>query len=206
MANYGLARPYIGKLDVATGTYSNGFRCGKAVNTDITPNYNEGSLFGDNQLQEYVKEFKDADVNLGVTELPLKSADTVFGHTVNQEKKSITYKASDDSNYVGYGIYANEMVNGVKSYVGVFLPKVKFTEAAESYSTKGDAIEFKTPTLAGKAYALENGVWKERQIFETEEEVQAWLEGKVEITETENTETENTETENTETENNEATS
>ena len=183
MAYYGMARPYIGKLNVAKSTYSGGFRCGKAVNTDITPNYNEGSLFGDNQLQEYAKEFKDADVNLGVTELPLESADTMFGHTVDPEKKSITYKASDDSNYVGYGIYANEMVNGVKSYVGVFLPKVKFTETAESYTTKGDAIEFKTPTLTGKAYALENGVWKERQIFETEEAVQKWLEDKVGIAE-----------------------
>lgn len=185
MAYYGLARPYIGKLHVENNTYSDGFRCGKAVNTDITPNYKDGSLFGDNQLQEYAREFKDADVNLGVTELPLEAADTMFGHTVDQEKKSIIYKASDDSNYVGYGIYANEMVNGKKCYVGVFLPKVKFTEAAESYSTKGDAIEFKTPTLTGKVYALENGVWKERQIFETEEDVQKWLEGKVGIAEAE---------------------
>ena len=179
MANYGLARPYIGKLDTTTRKYSDGFRCGKAVNTDITPNYNEGSLFGDNQLQEYAKEFKDADINLGVTELPLKSADTMFGHTVDEETKTITYKANDDSNYVGYGIYANEVVNSVKSFVGVFLPKVKFTEAAESYTTKGDSIEFKTPALTGKAYALEDGTWKEKKIFETEAEVQSWLEEKV---------------------------
>lgn len=194
MANYGLSYPTIATLDVEAGTYKNGFHCGKAVNTDITPNYNEASLFGDNELAEYAKEFKDADVNMGVTTLPIKAANTMFGHTVDEDKKEIIYHAEDTANYVGYGFFANEMVNNVKSYVAVVLPKVKFAEAAENYTTKGDSLEFKTPAISGKAYADNNGNWKYRKVLDTAKEAQAWIDEKLGITATENTEgTENTE-------------
>ena len=182
MANYGLAYPTIAKLDVQTGTYSKGFHCGKAVSTDITPNYNEGQIYGDNELAEYAKEFKDADVNLNVTVLPIDAADTVFGHTVSAEDNTITYNAEDSANYVGYGFYANEMVNNKKSFVAVVLPKVKFTEAAESYTTKGDSLEFKSPNISGKAYPDNSLNWKYRQVFATAAEAQAWIDEKLGIT------------------------
>lgn len=182
MANYGLAYPSIAKRDPATGNYSGGFHCGKAVNTDITPNYNEASLFGDNKLAEAVKEFKDADVNMSVTTLPIKAASTMFGHTVDEEKNAITYNAEDVANYVGYGFYANEIVDNVKTYVAVVLPNVKFAEAVENYTTKGDSMEFKTPSISGKAYTDGTGNWKYRQVFEKESEAQAWIDEKLGIT------------------------
>ena len=39
MANYGLSMPWIAKLDVESGTYSGGFKCGEAVNTTVTPTH-----------------------------------------------------------------------------------------------------------------------------------------------------------------------
>lgn len=184
MANYGLSYPAIAKLDVKTGKYSGGFKCGKAVNTDVTPNYAEASLYGDNSLAEYAKVFKDADVTATVTELPFVAANTIFGHKIDEEKKSIEYMDKDEANYVGYGFYANEMVDNVTRYVAAVLLKVKFAEAAESYSTKGENLEFKTPNIAGKAYAMENGKWRDKQIFDTEEAAIAWINEKLGITTT----------------------
>lgn len=46
---------------------------------------------GDDKLAEYVKEFKDADVTLTVTELPLQAAKTMFGHEISEADKSVTY-------------------------------------------------------------------------------------------------------------------
>ncbi len=188
MANYGLSYPTIAKLDVSTGKYSDGFKCGKAVNTDVNPNYIEASLYGDNELAEYAKEFKDADVTATVTTLPFVAAKTVFGHKINEETKSIEYYANDEANFVGYGFYANEMVNNVKSYVAVVLLKVKFAEAAESYTTKGENLEFKTPNIAGKAYPVDGGKWRDKQIFETEEDAQKWINEKLGITTSTDTE------------------
>lgn len=175
MAYYGLSYPIIAKLDVKNGTYSDGFKCGKAVSSDVTPNYNESSLFGDDELAEYVKDFKDADVTLGTTEIPIEAASVMFGHTVNKESSTITYGTQDASNYVGYGFYASEMVDGVTKYTACWLPKVKFADSAETYTTKGESIELKTPTISGKATADLKHNWKYKQTFDSIDKTIAWL-------------------------------
>lgn len=181
MAYYGLSKPYFAKLNLEAGTYSEGFRCGKAVGTDITPNYIEASLYGDDELAEYVKEFKDADVNVSTTEMPLEAASVLFGHKVDKEKSEITYGADDQANYVGYGTYMKEVKDGVVKYPAVWLPKVKFSDSAESFTTKGDSITFVTPNFSGKASTDATGNWRYKKTFDTEEEAIAWLEEKVNI-------------------------
>lgn len=181
MAYYGLCYPVIAKLDVETGKYTDGFICGSAVSTDVTPNYNEASQHGDNQLKEYVKEFKDADVNAGVTEMPIKAANIIFGHKIDESTKQITYGAEDSPNYVGYGFYVTEMVNGEKKCVACWLPKVKFTDSAESFTTKDTSITFSNPSMSGKASPDAQKNWKYKQTFDTEEDAIEWLCGKAEI-------------------------
>lgn len=175
MAYYGLSHPIIAKLDVGKGTYADGFKCGSAIGTDINPQYNDADLYGDNVLKEAVKEFKYADVTLNVTNLPIAAATVMFGHTVDAAKKKITYNANDVANYVGYGFYVSELVDGVTSYNAAVLPKVKFAEASDSYNTKGDTIEFKTPSLAGKAMANEAGEWKIVETFDTKEAAESFI-------------------------------
>ena len=182
MAYYGLSNPFIAKLNVAAGTYSDGFQCGKAVGSEITPNYNEGSLYGDNELAEYVKEFKDADVTLTVTELPIEAAKVMFGHTVSEPDNTITYGTADNANYVGYGFCIQEIKDGVVSYPAAWLPKVKFGDPTESFTTKGDSITFGTPQVSGKAAPDSSGNWKYKKSFTTEAEAVAWLKEKANIT------------------------
>lgn len=169
MAYYGLSKPRIAKLDVEKGTYSDGFAVGYAVGTNVNPQYNEASMYGDNQLQEYEKAFKYADVTMETTHLPIQSAKVMFGHTVTEDKK-IEYKAEDTANYCGYGFYACEKVDGVKKYIACILPKVLYAEADEGYTTKGENLEFKSSSVSGRAMADKNGKWKEKEWFDTEEE------------------------------------
>lgn len=182
MAYYGLSNPWIAKLDPETSKYLEGFKCGTAVGTEVNPQYNESKLYGDNVLQESLKEFKYADVTLTTTSMPIEAANVVFGHTIDKTKKSIVYNASDEANYVGYGFFASEMINGKATYIAVVLPKVKFSEGTESYTTKGDSIEFKTPSLSGNAMADATGNWKKKQTFDTEAEAIAYIKKELNIT------------------------
>lgn len=178
MAYIGLAKPTIAKRN-DDGTYTGGFRCGKAIETSVTPQYAEGTLFGDNTTAEYDKEFKYADLVLNTTTLPIEAHNTMFGHTIDEsENKSITFKAEDEAGYVGYGFYTVEKTNGKKTYEACWLPKCKFSEGAVSYKTKGDNIEYQTPSLTGQAHALDDGTWKEVQVFDTEKQAQDWIEVK----------------------------
>lgn len=174
MANFGVSHPWVAEY-VAHGKYRNSFRCGKAVSTSVNPAYNEASLYGDNQEVENVKEFKNAGVNLGVTELPSIAARIMLGHNVSGDGTEIS-KTEDSTGYVGYGFITSEMVDGKKTYRSCVLPKVKFAEGEESYETKGDSIVFKTPTLSGTAIGDTDGAWRIKSPqYDTEEEADKWI-------------------------------
>lgn len=175
MANFGLSRPWIAKYNPETNRYNNAFKCGKAVNTSVTPNYNEASMFADNQQTENISEFKNANVSLGVDRLPVQAAGIMFGHTVKESGEEIS-KTEDSSGYVGYGFITAEMNSGIKKYRACVLLKVQFKEGEESYETKGDSIVFKAPALSGIAMAIDTGEWRKKSpYFDTEEEADQWI-------------------------------
>lgn len=176
MAFIGLSKPYIAELVSESGlvpTYRNCFKCGKAVSTNVTPNYNEAKLYADNQLGEYVKEFKDGTVALGTDRLPKEAQSTVFGHTVNGNKT--TYKTGDSGPYVGVGFIVERMEDGAKKYEATILYKCKFTEGANEYVTKGESIEFKTASLEGTISGLNSTTWKDVEVFDTEVEAESYI-------------------------------
>lgn len=174
MPNFGLSNPYIAKY-VSDGVYTNGFKCGEAVSTSVTPAYNEGSCYGDNKQTEYVKEFKNAAIEAGVTRLPLIAKNVLFGHSVDSDIE--VSNTDDEANYVGYGFISSEAVNGKRQYGACVILKVLFAEGADSYTTKGDSITFSTPTISGTAIAIGNGDWRKRKYFDTKEEAEAYIEG-----------------------------
>jgi len=67
------------------------------------------------------------------------------------------------------------MINNVKEYVATVVYKVKFSETANDYTTKGENIEFKTPSIEGTIAGLESGEWKTTKTFSSSMEADAWL-------------------------------
>lgn len=183
MANFGLSKPWIAELNAENDTYSKGFKCGSAMSTAVTPNFNEASLYADNQQKEYVKEFKNATVAVGVDRIPIKAAPILFGHTVAEDEEE-TSKSEDSSNYVGYGFITAEQVDGVKKYRACVLLKVKFSEGEESFTTKGDNIVFSAPTLSGIAIANNSGEWRKKSpYYATEDEADKWIQNLLSVKE-----------------------
>lgn len=183
MANFGLSKPWMAKYDPSTGKYTEGFKCGKAVNTSVTPNFNEAQLWADNQQVENVTEFKNASVTLGVDRLPAEAGKILFGHAAGEEEEEIS-KAEDTAGYVGYGFITAEMAEGKKKYRACVLNKVQFKEGEDSFETKGDTIVFKTPTLSGTAMADEKGEWRTKsKAFDSETEADAWIKKKLSVVE-----------------------
>lgn len=177
MAYIGLAYPTIAKLDPTTNTYSDGFRMGKAVSVNISTNYNEANLPGDNVIAESVKEFRDGTIDLGITTIPIEAYETVFGHTVTEGEDGtlIVDKTDDVPNYVGVGLVKEELVDGKKSYIAMWIKKVLFTESGENAQTKGETISFQTPTITGTILALNDKTWRERKIFDNEADAIAYI-------------------------------
>lgn len=174
MAYIGLRKPIIGKRTGAK-KYGEPFALGKAVALQVTPNYAEGSLYADDGQAEYDKEFTYAEVTLGTSTIPIKAHQEMFGHTVEEDQKSVKMNADDENSYVGLAWISVEKVDGKRSFTGNFLYKVKFSEPSEDYSTKGESIEYKTPSITGRASIEDDGDWKDVKSFDTEQEAMEWI-------------------------------
>lgn len=174
MAYIGLRKPIIG-LRKAEGQYDAPFIFGKAISLQITPNYAEGSLNADDIQAEYDKEFNYAEVTLGTSTVPMQAHKIMFGHKTDEAEKTIEMNANDENDFVGMGWITAEKVDGVKGYTGNFLYKAKFSEPSEDYATKGDSIEYKTPSVSGRALAEDDGRWKSVKFCKTSEEALNWI-------------------------------
>lgn len=179
MAYYGLSHPVIAQLDTETGEYSNGMVLAKLVGTTVTPQTAEGSLYADNAQSEYEKKFTKATVDAETDTIPVTAGKILFGHTTTGDEE--TSKTGDLSNYVGYGFIGDEVINGTHKFTACWLPKVKFSEGEDAYTTTGESITFNTQKISGEATGNDDGVWRIRKKFDTEAEAQTYLEGKAGI-------------------------
>lgn len=179
MANIGLTNIWFSNLTEAadgTATYDGAKNLGKAVSCSTSITNNEAKLYGDDTLAESDTSFASGTITLGVTD----DDDTIFapllGHTIDANGEVV--KASTDvAPYVGVGRIVTKMVNGVYKYKVEFLYKVKFGEPSRDENTKGESIEFTTPSVEGVIATLGdvNGTWSKSKTFATKSDALTYL-------------------------------
>lgn len=155
---------------------------GKAIQADISISVNEVYLYADDGVAESDKSFQSGTITLGIDDLSDEIQVEFLGHTQDEETGEITAKGNDENPYVGIGFYGVKKVKGARKYRAIWLPKVQFAEPEDTNSTKGDNIEFNTPTIEGTIMLDDNGVWKKENTFDTEADAIAYLEEKAGIT------------------------
>lgn len=173
MAYIGLARPVIAKYPQGEEGYTKGFRFGKAVKIEISPQYEDISDYGDINDTEDEEIFVYADITLGISAIPQEAEGIVFGHE-NTGSETI-YRDEDISGYVGLGIRTREVIAGAVKYTALWLYKVKLKEDGQAHTSKGEAIDYTTPSVKGKAYPDKDGIWKKKKLCNTAEEADSWL-------------------------------
>ena len=104
------------------------------------------------------------------------------------QNTSTDYRQTDDpAPYVGYGYIRVKKRRGVRYYCAVWNHKAQFSENSESTTTKGQNVEWQTPTVVarGQGVYLDNSgkiAWRDRHTFTAESAAIAWLNGKANIT------------------------
>lgn len=157
-------------------SYAGAKSLGKAIDCKVSIEKYEAELYADDTLAESDNTFKKGTITLTIDE----DDDTVFaellGHEVDDEGEMVR-KDTDIAPYVGVGRILTKVVNGAYKYKVEFLPKVKFSEPEQEEATKGDSIEFKTPSVEGTVTKLADGTWSKAKTFTDKEEAVAYLEG-----------------------------
>lgn len=176
MANIGMRKLFIAKRN-GVGQYDteNLESCGHAVSMSITVTKAEGGNYGDDVQVDVDSEFVSASVTAGTTNVPAKFHNVMFGHALSDDGKTITRNKDDEAPYVGVGFVGVEKVDGVRTFVASFLPKVRFSEPDSTLNTKTNSITYENPTIPGTALAEDDGTWKTDHIADTEDAAVAWI-------------------------------
>lgn len=178
MANIGLSNIWFSNLTEAadgTATYDGAKNLGKAVSCSVSVTNNEAKLYGDDSLAESDTSFASGTITLGVTDDDDSIFAPLLGHTITDGE--VVKTSSDAAPYVGCGRIVTKMVNGAYKYKVEFLYKVKFSEPSRDETTRGESIEFATPSVEGVVATLGDldGTWCKTKTFNTKSDALTYL-------------------------------
>lgn len=194
MAKIGLKYPVAAviKTEPTSGfpTYDTGFIVGKAISCEKNLESNNNPLYADDAVVENDTSFANGTLTLGVddfgntTEEGMEIQAKLLGHEIVTDgtTKVLRRKAGDNASNVGFGFYKTKIIRNVKMYEATLLYKVKFQLPSESANTKGESIEWQTPSIEGRIMAIDaGGTYEDTAIFETESEARDWLNTKLNV-------------------------
>lgn len=148
MATIGLRDVYYALLneDPAGGvaTYEAPVRMVGAISANINPNTSTATLFADDGPADTAATLGEITLELNMADIDLKTQAVLLGHTY--EDGVLKKKGGDVPPFVAIG-FRTLKSNGKYRYY--WLNKGKFAVPADDLATKGDSIDFKTPTISG---------------------------------------------------------
>lgn len=177
MAKIGLNNFWYAHLTEAqdgTPTYGGAKNLGKAVSCSVSISNNSATLYADDALAESDTSFQSGTVTLGVDDDREATFADLLGHSVTEEGEVIS-NSNDTAPWVGVARIIVKLVNNVRIYKVVILNKVKFSEPSDDDNTKGESVEFSTPSIEGTVATLNNGDWKDVKTFSTKDEALAFI-------------------------------
>ena len=148
MATIGLDMLHYAKItedEQGNETYGAPQKLAKAMSADLSVELAEATLYADDGSAEIVKEFKSGTLSLGVDDIGASVASDLTGATIDQNGVVIS-TGEDGGEPVAIGFRAKKS-NGKYKYFWLY--KVKFGIPATNLTTKGESIEFSTPTIEG---------------------------------------------------------
>ena len=139
MATIGLDKLFYSKItedEDGNETYATPASLAKAMTAELSVELAEATLYADDGAAEVVKEFQSGTLTLGVDDIGAAAASDLTGAVIDQ----------DGGAPVAIGFRAKK-ANGKYRYFWLY--KVKFGIPATNLTTKGESIEFSTPTIEG---------------------------------------------------------
>lgn len=152
---------------------------GKIINVDVQYNRNDAKLYGDNTIIETDNSILGGTVTIEIDEIRDIVNTEFLGHTILGSETSIAN--TDIAPFVGIGFMGEIRLAGARKYRTLFFPKVQFSEPNDTYRTRGERVEFLTPTIEGELYDDASGKFVYTEVFDNSADAIAWLNTKADI-------------------------
>lgn len=155
--------------DDSTGvTYSEPVKIPGAIQANINPNSSLETLFADDGPSETAASLGQIELEAIAKDFPLDVQAILLGHAA-LVAGVLKRKSGDTPPFVAFG-FKSLKSNGKYRYV--WLVKGKFQQPERQNETKGDTVNFQTPTMAGSFLKRDNDdIW----IMEADEDDAAFV-------------------------------
>lgn len=115
-----------------------------AISANVNPNTSSATLFADDGPYDSSSTLGEIELELNMADIPSVHANKLLGH--EYKNGVLVKKATDTPPYLALG-YRSLKSNGAYRYT--WLLKGKFADGEQNNQTKGDSIEYQTPTITG---------------------------------------------------------
>ena len=153
MPRIGFKNLYAAVMDETTDTdggvvtYQTPFKISNAITGGFTPQTSEASLYSDDTQSDYISNITGYDITLNTRDLIPAIEAKLLGLDVDANG-GISHTSRANAPY-GALMFESDMSDG-KTEFNVFF-NVKFNPVQKDVSTKGENIEFQTPSITGRA-------------------------------------------------------
>ena len=151
MATVGFDKLYYAPIteapDTGEETYGDSVFLAKAISAGVSVELAEAVLYADDAADEVVREFKSAKVSLGVKDIGTSQAAKLTGARLD-DNGALVSASEDGGDYVAIGFRAKKASGKYRLH---WLYRVKFAVPSINLQTKGDSINYQTPTIEGMA-------------------------------------------------------
>ena len=148
MATIGLDKLYYSKItEDADGneTYGTPQSLAKAMTAELSVELAEATLYADDGAAEVVKEFRSGTLSLGVDDIGTEAAQDLTGAVADSNGVLVsTLEGGGDPVAIGFRA---KKANGKYRYFWLY--RVIFGIPNTNFTTKGENVEFSTPTIEG---------------------------------------------------------
>lgn len=165
-------------------TYGTGKVLGRMISANISWTRNDNPLYADDAIAENDNGVTGGTIELNIDDISDEGRVYVLGETEVTVTNGKEYETTDTpAPYVGVGFLRVKRKAGETSYIAEWLHKVQFGMDSEEAQTKGESIEWQTPTLNGKIFGVRNDSslnnhYRRTATFETLAAAKAWLDDK----------------------------
>lgn len=164
--------------------YDTGLVIGEAISADVTFTRSNNPLYADDKLSESDNSITGGTVSLTVNEIEDATLAKIMDMEVGADGEY--EETSSPSPYGGLGYMRARRKKGKTTYTAMWLYKVQLGITSETATTKGEQIDYQTPTLEGNMMGVVNDgdmktKYRSRKTFETEAEAIAWLDAKAKV-------------------------
>ncbi|MFP7447111.1 phage tail protein [Bacillus infantis] len=160
MATIGLKDLRYAKLlnDDETGvTYEEPKKIAPAISAGMNTSSNTTTLYADDGPAATDSSLGTTELTLNTSDLPIAVEADLLGHSIN-ESGVMVENADDVAPYVAVG-FMSKTSDGGEMFV--WLLKGKFSIPQQNHQTKGENIEYQTPTITGQFLKRDfDGDWR----------------------------------------------